>query len=1077
MRIEQYFLMTDYSLWEVIINGDSPIPSVVVEGAAAPAVILTTEQKLARRNELKARGTFLMALPDKYQLKFNSHKDAKTLMQAIEKRFGGNTETKKVQKTLLKQQFENFTGSSSEDLDQIHDRLQKLVSQLEIHRVSLSQEDVNLKFLRSLPSEWKTHTLIWRNKANLEEHSLDDFAATSVFAVCEKLPVSSHLNIDSLSNAVIFSFFSNQSTSPQIDNEDLKQIDVDDLEEMDLRWQMAMLTMRARRFLQKTGRNLEDNRATTMDFDMSKVECYNCYRKGHFARECRSPKDIRRTVVTELQRRHVPVETSTSNALVSQCDGIESYDYSYQAEEEPANFALMAISSTSSSDNEDNIVVLKNEVTAREDESEANDSQSAPSFVQPFEHVKLSGYSVQPVKAPILDDTPKPTSSKTNGSRKKKNRKTCFVCRGVDYLIKDCNFHTKPKSQPTPRNSAYRGYDKQYASSTKKYPQKHRVPTAVFTKSKPVSVTAARPVSAAIPKIMATKPRHTRSLHTNPNSIIKRHKTRSKFSKTCNSSPKVTAANAKIVSAAKGKKGKWCNPQHTLKDKGVIDSGCSRHMTGNMSNLSNFQELNGDFKLPDENQVLLRVPRENNMYNVNLKDIVPSGDLTCLFAKATIDESNLWHRRLGHVNFKTINKLVKGNLVKGLPTKNFENQNTCVACMKGKKHRASCKSKPVSSVYQPLFRLVSLVTILNTLDSLDKFDGKVDEGFLVGYSISSKAFRVFNSKTRIVQETLHVNFLENKPNVAGGGPIWLFDSDTLTKTMNYQPVTVGNQSNPGAGFQDKFDVEKAGEEIDQQYVLFPIWSSGSTNPQNTYGDAAFDEKEPEFDEKKPESEVNVSPISSSQSKKHDDNTKREAKGKSHVESFTRYKNLIVEFEDFSDNIINEVNTAGTLVPTVGQIFPNNTYTFSTVGLSNVVASLLPIPFWVEAVNTACYVQNRILVTKPQNKTPYELLHGRAPSIGFMRPFGCHVTILNTLDFLDKFKEKVDEGFLVGYSMNSKAFRVFNSQTLVKENKEKDKIGTKPNKNRKRDEAGKSQKKLQSREQEKIKKMQVEGPKM
>nr|GEW71702.1 putative ribonuclease H-like domain-containing protein [Tanacetum cinerariifolium] len=122
------------------------------------------------------------------------------------------------------------------------------------------------------------------------------------------------------------------------------------------------------------------------------------------------------------------------------------------------------------------------------------------------------------------------------------------------------------------------------------------------------------------------------------------------------------------------------------------------------------------------------------------------------------------------------------------------------------------------------------MTILNTLDSLGKFDVKVDEGFLVGYSVSSKAFRVFNSRTRIVQETLHVNFLENKPNVACSGPTWLFDIDTLAKTMNYQPVTAGNQTNPSAGFQDKFDAEKAGEESDQQYVLFPVWSSGSTNP-------------------------------------------------------------------------------------------------------------------------------------------------------------------------------------------------------------------------------------------------------
>nr|GFA33222.1 hypothetical protein [Tanacetum cinerariifolium] len=152
-----------------------------------------------------------MALPDKHQLKFNSYKDAKTLMEAIEKRFGGNTKTKKVYKTLLKQQFKNFTGSSSESLDQIHDRLQKLVSQLKIHKVSLSQEDDNLKFLRSLPYNWKTHTLIWRNKTDLEDKSLDDlFNSLKIYET---------------------------------------EIDVDDLEEMDLRWQMAMLTIRARRVI------------------------------------------------------------------------------------------------------------------------------------------------------------------------------------------------------------------------------------------------------------------------------------------------------------------------------------------------------------------------------------------------------------------------------------------------------------------------------------------------------------------------------------------------------------------------------------------------------------------------------------------------------------------------------------------------------------------------------------------------------------------------------------------------------------------------------------------------------------
>nr|GFB65943.1 hypothetical protein [Tanacetum cinerariifolium] len=148
-----------------------------------------------------------------------------------------------------------------------------------------------------------------------------------------------------------------QSSSPQLDNEDLKHIDVDDLEEMDLRWQMAMLTMRARRFLQKTSINLGANGPTSMCFDMSKVECYNFHRKGHFPRKCRSPKDSRRTGAAEPQRRIVLVETSTSNALVSQYDSVGSYDWSYQAEEEPAHFALMYFSASSSSSDTERVIV------------------------------------------------------------------------------------------------------------------------------------------------------------------------------------------------------------------------------------------------------------------------------------------------------------------------------------------------------------------------------------------------------------------------------------------------------------------------------------------------------------------------------------------------------------------------------------------------------------------------------------------------------------------------------------------------------------------------------------------------
>ncbi|GJW59350.1 putative ribonuclease H-like domain-containing protein [Tanacetum coccineum] len=144
------------------------------------------------------------------------------------------------------------------------------------------------------------------------------------------------------------------------------------------------------------------------------------------------------------------------------------------------------------------------------------------------------------------------------------------------------------------------------------------------------------------------------------------------------------------------------NPQQDLEDQGVIDSGCSRHLTGNMSYLTDFEEIGGGYVAfggnPKRGKITGRVPRKNNMYSVDLKNIVPKEGLTCLFSKATSDESNLWHRRLRHINFKTMNKLVKGNLVRGLPSKLFENNQTCVACQKGKQHRASSTKDETSGI-------------------------------------------------------------------------------------------------------------------------------------------------------------------------------------------------------------------------------------------------------------------------------------------------------------------------------------------------------------------------------------------
>nr|GFA33794.1 hypothetical protein [Tanacetum cinerariifolium] len=230
------------------------------------------------------------------------------------------------------------------------------------------------------------------------------------------------------------------------------------------------------------------------------------------------------------------------------------------------------------------------------------------------------------------------------------------------------------------------------------------------------------------------------------------------------------------------------------------------------------------------------------------------------------------------------------------------------------------------------------VTILNTLDHLGKFQGKIDEGFLVGYSMCSKAFRVFNSRTRIVQETLHVNFLETKPNVVGTSPTWLFDIDSLSGTMNYYPVSAQNQPNSVTGFQDTFGVEKAGEEVTQTYVLFPVWSVGSTNPQNNDKDALVDGKEHDVDIQKSVSAVIHSSSSSAQTKKQADKTEHENKGKSHVESFTGFRDLNTESEECSNNSSNGVNAASFIVPTVGHNFINNTNIFSAAGLSNTAVS-------------------------------------------------------------------------------------------------------------------------------------------
>nr|GEW07877.1 hypothetical protein [Tanacetum cinerariifolium] len=582
-----------------------------------------------------------------------------------------------------------------------------------------------------LSTEWRTHTLIWRNKTYLEDQSLDDLfnslkiyeaevkssstassttqniafvssqntdstnksvsVVASVSATGIKVLVSTLPNVDTLSDAIIYSFFASQSNSPQLDNDDLKQIDVDDLEEMDLKWQMTMLTMRARRFIQR----------------------------GHFAWKCSSPKDTRRNVPVETQRRNVPLDTSTSKALVSQC-----YD------NQVFNSSVFDYDEMFSSESDASAPLIKDWVSNSKGDSkgEPMHTQIEPTFIHPSEQVKTPRPSIKTVEHPIPADNLRKDIPKSKGHSNSRNRKACFICKSLTYLIKDCDYYEKKMVQKPNRNHAMRGDHQHYAKMTHPNPQRHVVPTAVLTRSKLVPITAARPVTTAIPHNNVTRPRPA----------------------------------------------KTGNPQHALKDKGVIDSGCSRHMTRNISYLSDFEEINGGYVAFGEN---------------------PKGGIKREFSVVRTPQHNGIAKRKN----MTLIEVAKTMLADSLLPIPFWAEAVNTACY-----------------------------IQNR---------KANEGFSVGYS-------------------------------------------------------------------------------------------------NTDDDTTFEVKEPEFEVQKPESAVHVSPSSSTKTKKHDAKTNKEAKGKSPVELSTGFRNLSEDFEDFSNNITNNVNAGNTPIPAVRQNSTNSTNTFSAAGPSN-----------------------------------------------------------------------------------------------------------------------------------------------
>nr|GEU59196.1 copia protein [Tanacetum cinerariifolium] len=630
----------DYLLSHVeylILIGDSPLPTRIVDGALQIGAPTIAKQRLAKKNELKAKGTLLIALPDQHQLKFNIHKDAKSLMEAIKKQFG-------------------------ESLDQIHDRLQKLISQLKILGETISREDINLKFLRSLPSEWKTHTLIWRNKVDLEEQSLDDL----------------------FSNLKIY----------EAEAKALKQIDPDDLEKMDLKRQMAMLTIRARRFFKRTRRNLgnADHQGTTGTMKL----------------------------LDELSQRRYLLQMLWCLSVMQLVAMIGVFKLT-------KNLLIIHLWHTPHSAHQ----VLHDPIMSHESDNRV------PKNPENDRYKTSEGYHVVPPPY------------------------TGLAC---------------------PLNLIW---------------------------SRLVSLNAATHVPTDVTQSTVKSTWQVKHVVKKEHSPIRRPINQRIATKNSNFNKKVTTIKVNKVNVVQGNKGNaekasayWVwkpkckvldhvsrltkgNPQQALKDKGFINSGCSRHMTRNISFLLEFKEIDGgyvafggnpkgdiecvvlssNYKLPDENHVLLRVLRENNMYNVDLKNVVLLG---------------------------------------------------------------------------------------------------------------------------------------------GIGPKWLFIINTLTMSMNYQPVVAGNQPNDNAGIKEIVNAD----------------------PHNTDDDVADDA----FDVKENENDVHVSANGSDKTdnKTHDEKAKRDDKGQSPVDSPIGVKDLRAEFKEFSFNSSNRVNAVSAPVNAAGPNPTNSTNSFNTI---------------------------------------------------------------------------------------------------------------------------------------------------
>nr|GEV75005.1 copia protein [Tanacetum cinerariifolium] len=713
MKMEHYLGHTDYPIWEFIQKGNGLVQvSTDTHGQIRVLPPKTAKEILARERERKARTTLLMAILKDHLAKFHKMIDAKKMWEAIKSIFGGNDESKKMHKYILKQQFEGFSVSNLEGLHKGYDRFQSLLSQLEIHGAGVSTKDTNQKFLRSSPSSWSQVSLIMKTKPGVDTLSFDDLYNN--LRVFESDVKGSTTSSSSTQNVVFVSFDITNSTN-------------------EVNTASGVYT--------SSGHNSQKKGSSSYTNDLMSSDVED------------SPVNDR---FTKVEGMHAVPPLLTGNYMHPKSDfGIDE-----------SNSSVETLASVPKPIKSKPKVVSKPKVWSdapiiKEYESDSDDEyvfkalieQEKPScaFINTVKHACFVCGSFSHL---IRDyDFHEKRMAKQVELNKTRNTVTCQrndkpMWNNVQRLNHQNKFVPTTiltKTGRFPVNAARQKFSYQAASTS-----------------------TVRKVNSARPIVNEIRPRHNVYKSHSP---IRRPFNKTTAPKANFAKHKVNTARDKTVSAVRGNL-KTAVKASTLKGKGIVDSGCSRHMTRNKAYLVDYQDFNGgpvafegskdqingkgkiktkkfdfedvyfmkelqhfnlssvsqmcdkknkvlfidteclvlspDFKLPDENQVVLRVPRQNNMYkwhrrlgHVNLESIAPSGGLACLIAKAIINESNKWHRRLGHVNFKNLNKLVKGNLVRGLPSKIFHNDYTCVACHKEKQHKASWIKREYSNARTP----------------------------------------------------------------------------------------------------------------------------------------------------------------------------------------------------------------------------------------------------------------------------------------------------------------------------------------------------------------------------------------